>query len=158
MISYPCGSANVFWGLCGWERGAHSGCRCSCASLRGPPCAAEGPSGSGSALHTADRTLPCRSLENAQDTDSYFSTIHRQGLKWENWVTSTLRVLWGEIFFQRASALPKLTLLKAQRHFQLRVFICSISNHESDFFKWLFSLPTQCAACQSLNQWLLSGV
>lgn len=156
MIIYPCASASVSSGWCGWGRGAHSGCRCSCACPRGPPCAAAGPSGSGSALHTADRTPPCQSLENAQDTDSYFSSVHRQGLKWENWVTLTLCASSeGKASFKEQVPLPKLTPLKARRHFQLRVFICSILDHESHCFPQEFS--TQCTARQSHNQWLLPG-
>lgn len=68
-------------------------------------------------------------------THSYFSTIHRQGLKWGNWVTSTLcESSEGKASFKEQVPLPKLTPLKAQRHFQLWVFIRSILNHESHCF------------------------
>lgn len=57
------------------------------------------------------------------------------GLKWENWVTSTLRESSeGKASFKERAPPPKLTPLKAQRHFQLRVSIRAIFNHESHCF------------------------
>lgn len=68
-------------------------------------------------------------------TRSYFSTIHRQGLKWGNWVTSTLcESSEGKASFKEQVPLPKLTPLQAQRRSELRDFIHSILNHESDCF------------------------
>lgn len=68
-------------------------------------------------------------------TDSYFSPVHRQGLKWENWVTLTLcESSEGKAPFKEQVPLPKLTPLKARRHFQLQVFIRSILNRESHCF------------------------
>lgn len=129
-LSYPCASASASWGWCGWGTDARSGCRRSCACPRGPPCAAAGPSGSGSALHTADRTPPCQSLENTQDTDAQLFQYHTGSYKWGNWVTSTLcESSEGKASFKEQVPLPKLTPLKAQRHFQLWVFIHSILNH-----------------------------
>lgn len=68
-------------------------------------------------------------------TCSYFSTIHRQGLKWGNWVTSTLcESSEGKASFKEQVPLPQLTPLQAQRRSELQDFIHSILNHESDCF------------------------
>lgn len=73
--------------------------------------------------------------EHTRHRHSYFSTVHRQGLKWENWVTSTLcESSEGKASFKEQVPLPKPTPLKAQRHFQHGVFITSILNHESHCF------------------------
>lgn len=100
---YLCVSAGGVWGWCGWGRCGHSGCRRSCASLHGPPCAAAEPSGSGTAWHTADRTLPCLSLETTQRHRQLFQD--QTYTQWGNWITQLWAwawVFWGEHFFQRA--------------------------------------------------------